>query len=139
MVNSQGKITDSNPVPNHVLLNGLTDKAEKNQGIVSCYLKKSICVDMSRVCVRTVHVDRASSLLPPPHVRCCFLIPPALLACVIPPLFSWGPSWLMLVDGVQFQPGKPRETLMGSWFNDHCAVLCPLHGSTSSCNPQVSL
>ncbi|XP_072663147.1 interferon-induced GTP-binding protein Mx1 [Canis lupus baileyi] len=33
MVNSQGKITDSNPVPNHVLLNGLTDKAEKNQGI----------------------------------------------------------------------------------------------------------
>ncbi|CAK7319430.1 interferon-induced GTP-binding protein Mx1 [Vulpes vulpes] len=33
MVNSQGKITDSNPVPNHVLLNGLTEKAEKNQGI----------------------------------------------------------------------------------------------------------
>lgn len=40
MVNSKGKITDSDPVSDHLLLNGLADKAEKNQ---ETGLKKNLC------------------------------------------------------------------------------------------------
>lgn len=47
MVKSKGKITDSDPGSNQLLLNGLADEEEKNQDTVSCCLKTSVCVDRS--------------------------------------------------------------------------------------------